>query len=109
MEKKIKKVNNMEKKIRTLMDKCMPLKSVRLSSRDPVWMTALVKSMLRAKSRISCNNVERHKVINSRISEVIGANRKNPRLVIGIGNGGKMWTWFPSVVILPMSISIRTR
>ena len=39
--------------------------------------------MLRAKSRISCNNVERHKVINSRISEVISANRKNPRLVIG--------------------------
>ena len=61
-------VNNMEKKIRTLMDKCMPLKSVTLSSRDPVWMTPLVKSMLRAKSRISCNNVERHKVINSRRS-----------------------------------------
>ena len=61
----------------------MPLKSVRLSSRDPVWMTPLVKSMLRAKSRISCNNVERHKVINARISEVISANRKNPRLVIG--------------------------
>ena len=59
-------VNNMEKKIRTLMDKCMPLKSVTLSSRDPVWMTPLVKSMLRAKSRISCNNVECHKVINSR-------------------------------------------
>ena len=76
-------LNNMEKKIRTLMDKCMPLKSVRLSSRDPVWMTPLVKSMLRAKSRISCNNVERHKVITSRISEVISANRKNPRLVIG--------------------------
>ena len=76
-------VNNMQKKIRTLMDKCVPLKSVRLSSRDPVWMTHLVKSMLRAKSRISCNSVERHKVINSRISEVISANRKNPRLVIG--------------------------
>ena len=65
------------------MDKCMPLKSVRLSSRDPVWMTPLVKSTLQAKSRISCNNVERHNVINSRISEVISANRKNPRLVIG--------------------------
>ena len=110
MEKKIKKVNNMEKKIRTLMDKCMPLKSVRLSSRDPVWMTALVKSMLRAKSRISCNNVERHKVINSRISEVIGANRKNPRLVIGSRERWKNVDLpFPSVVILPMSISIRTR
>ena len=46
-------------------------------------MTPLVKSMLPAKSRISCNNVERHKVINSRTSEVISANRKNPRLVIG--------------------------
>ena len=52
----------------------MPLKSVRLSS-------------LQAKSRISCNNVERHKVINSRISEVISANGKNPRLVIG----GREW------------------
>ena len=63
-------VDNMEKKIRTLMDKCMPLKSVRLSLRNPMWMTPLVKSMLWAKSRISCNNVECHKVINSRISEV---------------------------------------
>lgn len=76
-------VDNMEKKIRTLMDKCMPLKSVRLPLRDPMWMTPLVKSMLWAKSRISCNNVECHKVINSRISEVISANRKNPHLVIG--------------------------
>ena len=109
MEKKIKKVNNMEKKIRTLMDKCMPLKSVRLSSRDPVWMTALVKSMLRAKSRISCNNVERHKVINSRISEVISATSRFLAWLLEVENGGKMWTWFPSVVILPMSISIRTR
>ena len=76
-------MDNIEKKIWALIDKCMPLKCVRLSSRDPVWMTPLVKSMLRAKSRISCNNVERDKVINSRISEVISANRKNPRLVIG--------------------------
>ena len=41
---------------------------------------------------ISCNNVvnvERHKVINSRISEVICANRKNPRLVIGSGEWWK--------------------
>ena len=53
--------NNMEKKIWTLMDNCMPLKSVRLSSRYPVSMTPLVKSMLRAKSRICCNNVERQK------------------------------------------------
>ena len=58
-------VNNMEKQIRTLKDKCMPLNSATLSLRNPMWMTPLVKSMLRAKSRIFCNNVERHKVINS--------------------------------------------
>ena len=44
---------------------------------------SVVKSMLQAKPRISCNNVKRHKVINSRIVEVVSANRKNPRLVIG--------------------------
>ena len=74
-----------------------------------MWMTALVKSMLRAKSRISCNNVERHKVFNSRISEVISANHKNPRLVIGSREWWKNVDLAPSVVILPMSISIRTR
>ena len=36
-------VNNLEAKIKHHMDKCMPLRSVRMSSRDPVWMTPLVK------------------------------------------------------------------
>ena len=76
-------VGIMEDKIRTLMDKCMPLKSVRMSSRDPVWMFPLVRSMLRAKSRISDNNVERLKLINSRISEVVKENRRYPVAVMG--------------------------
>ena len=78
-------VGIMEDKIRTLMDKCMPLKSVRMSSRDPVWMSPLhvVLSMLRAKSRISDNNVNRLKLINSRISEVIKENRRYPVAIMG--------------------------
>ena len=76
-------VGIMEDKIRTLMDKCMPLKSVRMSSRDPVWMSPLVRSMLRAKSRISDNNVERLKLINSRISEVIKENSRYSVAVMG--------------------------
>ena len=71
------------------MDKCIPLKSVRLLSRDPMWMTPLVKSILRAKSRISCNNVEGHKVVYSRILEIISANRKNLRLIIGSRDWGR--------------------
>ena len=42
----------MEDKISSLMDKCMPLRFIRMSSRDP----NLVRSILRAKTRISLNN-----------------------------------------------------
>ena len=49
-------VRIMENKICSLMDKCMPLRSIRMSSRDPSWMSPLVRSMLRAKTRISLNN-----------------------------------------------------
>ena len=75
----------MEDKIRTLMDKCVPLKSVRMSSCDPVWMSPLhvVLSMLRAKSRISDNNVDRLNLINSRISEVIKENRRYLVAIMG--------------------------
>ena len=76
-------VGLLEDRIRTLMDECMPVKTVRISSRDPAWMSPLVKSMLRAKSKISVSNKERLKSINSRISEVIKENRRNPAVAMG--------------------------
>ena len=60
----------------------MPIKYVRMSTRDPIWMTPLVKSLFRVKSRISLNNEERLRLINNRISEVISENRRNPRKVL---------------------------
>ena len=48
-----KAVEVLEEKILAVMDECMPQKSVRMSSRDPVWMSPLVRCMLRSKSRIS--------------------------------------------------------
>ena len=54
----------------------MPLKTVSISSRDPEWITPLLKSLLRIKSRISPNNLERNNEINKRISEIIVQNRK---------------------------------
>ena len=47
-----KAVDVLEEKILAVMDKCLPQKSVRISSRDPVWMSPLAKCMLRTKSRI---------------------------------------------------------
>ena len=66
----------MEDKICTLMDKCMALRSIRMSSRDP----NLVRSILRAKTRISLNNRDRLKLADSRISQDISGNRRNPAI-----------------------------
>ena len=83
-----KAVEVLEEKILAVMGKCMLQKFIRMSSRDPVWMSALVKCMLRTKSRISLNNKERLSLFNKRISEVITENRRKPA-VIGSGDWWK--------------------
>ena len=40
-------VNNLETHIHKQLDSCMPFRSVCMSSHDPIWMTPLVKSLLR--------------------------------------------------------------
>ena len=69
-------MNNLEAKIKHHMDECMPLRSVRMSSRDPVWMTPLVKSLKRVKSRIAPSNKDRLAEVNRKISELISKNRR---------------------------------
>ena len=83
-----KAVELLKEKILAVMDKCMPQKSVRMSSSDPVWMSLLVKCMLRSKSRISLNNNERLCLFNKRISEVITENIRKPA-VMGSGDWRK--------------------
>ena len=80
-----KVVEVLEEKILAVIDKCKPQKSIRMSSRDPVWMFPLVKCMLRTKSRISLNNKESPSFFNKCISEVITKNRRKPA-VIGSGD-----------------------
>ena len=48
-----KAVNILEFKILSSINRCMPLRTATLSTRDPRWMPPLVKYMLRDKSRIS--------------------------------------------------------
>lgn len=55
-------VGGLENTILGHLDSCMPLKTVRMSSRDPGWMTSLVRSMIRAKSRISLSKQDRLKL-----------------------------------------------
>ena len=70
-------VDLLEHKIRTAIDKCLPRRSTRMSSRDPPWMTPLLRTMLRVKSRISPITLDHLKLINCRIAEVICQNRRS--------------------------------
>ena len=57
-------VKELEKIIHSNLNECMPLRTVTISSRDPIWMTPLVKHMLRVKSRVSKENEDRLIVLN---------------------------------------------
>ena len=70
-------VNNLETLIHRHMDKCMPFRTVCISLRDLAWVTPLLKSLMRSKSRIGQNMEDRLRAINRRISEVISENRRN--------------------------------
>lgn len=69
-------VNNLEAKIKHRMDECMPLRSVRMSSHDPVWMTPLEKSLMRVKSRVAPSNKDWLAEVNKKISELISKDRR---------------------------------
>ncbi|PFX13355.1 hypothetical protein AWC38_SpisGene22564 [Stylophora pistillata] len=69
-------LNILELKILSNINWCMPLQTVSLSSRDPSWMTPLVKYMLRSKSRISVLRINKHRELSRRVLEVIGENRE---------------------------------
>ena len=86
-------VEVLEEKILAVMDKCMPQKSARMSSRDPVWMSPLVKCMLRTKSRISLNNKERLSLFNKQISKVITGNRIPWVPEVFLAGGGNFRCW----------------
>ena len=57
-------MKELEKIIHSNLNECMPLRTVTISSRDPIWMTPLVKHMLRVKSRVSKENEDRLIVLN---------------------------------------------
>ena len=79
-------VNKLETTIRGYLDSCMLVRVVTMSSRDPAWMTPLVKAMLRSTSRVS--DEAQLKELNKRISEVISENRKQYNLG---GTGSRQW------------------
>ena len=81
-------VNILELTILSNINRCVPLRTVPMSSRDPRWMTPLVKYMLRNKSRILVLRIDQHQELSGRVSEVIGENR---RMLLECKTGSREW------------------
>ena len=81
-------VNILELKILSNINWCMPLRTVSLSSRDPSWMTPLVKYMLRSKSHISVLRTNKHRELSRNVLKVIGENR---RMLLEGKMGSREW------------------
>ena len=70
-------VDYLSKKILDLMNTCMPTKTISMSTRDPYWMTPLVKCMLKRKAKIPSHCCENLKDINKKIAQAISNNGRN--------------------------------
>ena len=57
------------------MDKCFPVRRVVMSTRDPPWITPLVKYLLRKKKRAADKgNVDKVEDLSSKVCKLIGEN-----------------------------------
>ena len=77
-------VSQLEAKLITFMDRCLTLKTVTMSSRDPAWISPVVKALLK-------DSKEQLATIHRRISELICQNRTH--LGAPVGSGG----WWKTV------------
>ena len=53
----------------------MPLRTVKMLSRDPSWMSPLIKYLLKIKAKVTSTQKDRLKLINEQISKAITDNR----------------------------------
>ena len=70
-------VERLEATILGHLNYCTPQRVVSMSSRDPSWMSPLVKSLLKKKAKVSINDNQRLEHINNRISQIISDNKKH--------------------------------
>ena len=69
-------VDSLTSDIHSMMDDCFPFKTVRMSSRDPAWITPLVKVLLKKRNKLQIKNPDSANEISKRIAQQIKENRK---------------------------------
>ena len=69
-------VDSLTSDIHSMMEDCFPFKTVRMSSRDPDWITPLVKVLLKKRNKLQIKNPDSANEISKRIAQLIKENRK---------------------------------
>lgn len=80
--------------LHSLFDDWFPLKTVTLSTRDPPWVTPLVKFLIKKRSRAATSgNTSKIKEFSTKISKLIAENREKQREI------GKIWCFRLSALV----------
>jgi hypothetical protein len=76
--------------INSLLDSCLPTRTVKMSTRDPIWLTPLVKSLLQRKYKLVARGKnDQAEEVSKRIAEIIAQNRRN--MDAGTFGSGSWW------------------
>ena len=97
-------LSSLQHTLKRVMDECFPSKTVRMSSRDPPWMTPLAKTLLKKKAKLQTSKRGGCLVnLPERINTVITENRK----ALSDGRIGSK-AWWKKVDRLSKRILFRT-
>ena len=90
-------VEELQAALCNMMEQCFPTKTVRVSSRDPKWMTPLLKILLKKRARLVAQGVEGDPItlLTERIGKVILENC----LALESGSKGS-WAWWKKIDML---------
>ena len=80
-----------------MMEQCFPTKTVRVSSRDPKWMTPLLKILLKKRARLVAQNAGGDSItlLTERIGKIILKNH----MALESGSKGS-WAWWKKIDML---------
>ena len=78
--------------LRDLMNENVSSKTVRMSTRDPPWMTPLAKALLKKKAKAKCRSPDGCPInLKERINAIVTENRKS----LASGKMGSRWVLRP--------------
>jgi len=78
--------------VRSAIDRCIPIKVIRRGKRDPDYITPLVKSLLRKRSKLRKHgHIEEASALAEKINDIICVNRSNRMAKLTEASPKELW------------------